>query len=298
MFQILEFTEAHVASVTNRTESHGDEKVPAVSIGLELTAANTILDQIDPKLREALYKAVDGQDQLPGVEPATPVLRCNSIDRAVLPTSHEGWTLQVDDGIDESEPMTFGSVKVDKFSVEPKQGGSIVLRLRCGTSDISAETLGKLGMHNGQSIWVTLKAPERKPDAIDASSSATDLPPEADAGSLFAQEHGEGPDEDGEGGDSEGGEPDADGADDLLGEAQSIVIVSGHASISGIQRELRIGYHRAARLLEALEKQGVVSAMDVAGRRTVLSVAPASTRTARGREKTKAALADGLKGVH
>lgn len=38
MFQITEMTEAHVASVTNRTETHGDEKVPAVSIGLELIA--------------------------------------------------------------------------------------------------------------------------------------------------------------------------------------------------------------------------------------------------------------------
>lgn len=45
MFQITEMTEAHVASVTNRTETHGDEKVPAVSIGLELTCANTILDE-------------------------------------------------------------------------------------------------------------------------------------------------------------------------------------------------------------------------------------------------------------
>ncbi len=185
MFQILEFTEVHVASVTNRQETHGDEKVPAVSIGLELTAANTILDLIDPKLREALYKAVEGQDQLPGIEPATPVLRCNSVDRVVLPTSHEGWTLQVDDNIDESDPMTFGSVKVDKFSVEPKQGGSIVLRFRCGTSDISAETLGKLGMCNGQSIWVKLTAPEKKADAIDGTTEAfkTDHP---DAGDLFA----------------------------------------------------------------------------------------------------------------
>lgn len=256
MFQILEFTEAHVASVTNRTEAHGDEKVPAVSIGLELTAANTILDQIDPKLREALYKAVDDQEQLPGVEPATPVLRCNCIDRAVLPTSHEGWTLQVDDGIDESVPMTFGSVKVDKFSVEPKQGGSIVLRLRCGTSDISAETLGKLAMHNGQSIWVTLTAPKPKTDAIDGTTEAfaKDHP---DATDLFTAAGADDP----EGGDSEGGDADAVASDGLSPEAAWPFPKSAPG--------------------EAPPQSAVESRH------------PAGSRTARGREKTKAALEAG-----
>lgn len=35
MFEILAFQKAHVASVTNRIERHGDEEKPAVSIGLE-----------------------------------------------------------------------------------------------------------------------------------------------------------------------------------------------------------------------------------------------------------------------
>jgi hypothetical protein len=58
MFKLTEFTEAHVASVTNRQETHGDEKVPAVSIGLRITAANYLLDTIDPLLRLALFKNV------------------------------------------------------------------------------------------------------------------------------------------------------------------------------------------------------------------------------------------------
>lgn len=185
MFQITEMTEAHVASVTNRTETHGDEKVPAVSIVLELTCPNTMLDQIDPTLRQSLFTRAEDQQDLPGIEPATPVLRCNSIDRVTLPTAHDGWTLAVDDGIDDTQPMIFGAVKVDKFAFEPKQGGSIVLRFRCGTSDIDAERLGKLGMHNGQSIWITLKAPETKPDAIDGTTEAfeRDRP---EAGDMFA----------------------------------------------------------------------------------------------------------------
>lgn len=207
MFQILEMTEAHLATLTSRSERHGDDDKPAVSLGLELTVANTLLDVIDPAIRHALYKAVDDQEPLPGVEQSTPVLRCNSFERHTLPAKYEGWTLQVDDGIDDTKPMTFGTCKVDKLSVEAKQGGSVVLRLRVGTSDLDAERSGFLGMHVGQPVWITLTAPEKRPDAIDASSDAKDLP--KDAGDMFADEHGEGPeDEDGEAG-SEGGEPDS-----------------------------------------------------------------------------------------
>ena len=186
MFQITEMTEAHVASVTNRTEANGNKRVPAVSIGLEMTVPNTMLDLIDGSIRHALYKAVEGQDELPGVDPATPVLRCNSLDSVSLVTSHEGWTLKVDDGIDDTQPMTFGACKVDRFRVDAKQGGRVVLRFRVGTSDIDAERLGKLGMHNGGSIWITLtpRAKDAGP-VIDGSNEAFERD-HPDATDLFA----------------------------------------------------------------------------------------------------------------
>jgi len=188
MFQIEEFTEAHVAGITNRQETHGDEKVPAISIGLLMVTANTLLDQIDPAIRHALYKAVDDQEQLPGVEPATPVLRCNSIEKVTLPTLHEGWTLSVDDGVDDTLPLVFGQVKVDKFVVELQQGGSISLRFRCGTSDIDADRLGKLAMHNGQSIWIKLTAPAKDSGpVIDGSIEAFEAD-HPDATDMFASD--------------------------------------------------------------------------------------------------------------
>jgi len=204
LFQLDTFIEATLASVTNRIERHGDEGVPAVSLRLEITAGNTLLDLIDPKIREALYKAVDGQEDLPGVDPSTPVLRCNSFEKHTLPTSYEGWTLAVDDGIDDTKPMLFGGSKVDKFSFECKQGGSIVLSMRVGTSDVDAEKLGKLAMYNGQSIWITLKAPENKAEAIDGTQEAFERD-HPDATDLFAA----GGPEDDERDESEGGETDA-----------------------------------------------------------------------------------------
>lgn len=192
MFSIPEYTEAHVASITTRVEKHGDDEKPAVSIGLNITTANTALDAIDPKLREALFKAAEDLPQLPGMEANTPVLRCNSIDRVTLPTKHEGWTLTIDAGLDDVDgAMVFAGVKADKFVVEPKQGGSIVLRLRLGTRDVDAQRLGWLGMHNGEAIWIKLTPP----DAIDGTQAAFEAD-HPDAGDLFAAQHG-GPADDG-----------------------------------------------------------------------------------------------------
>lgn len=186
MLEILEFTEATLATVTTRTEKHGDEDVPAVTLGLELTVANTMLDVIDPTIRHALYRRHDGQEDLPGVEQSTPVLRCNSINRAILATKYDGWTLEVDDGIDETTPKAFGSCKVDKFTVEPKQGGSCVLRMRVGTSDLDAERSGMLGMHVGQPVWIKLRAPEKAVDEPQDDQSG-EGEGEQDAGGLFIE---------------------------------------------------------------------------------------------------------------
>jgi DNA segregation ATPase FtsK/SpoIIIE and related proteins len=53
-----------------------------------------------------------------------------------------------------------------------------------------------------------------------------------------------------------------------------IVTESRRASISGVQRRLKIGYNRAARLIELMEQQGIVSAQQHNGNREVLAPPP------------------------
>jgi len=66
------------------------------------------------------------------------------------------------------------------------------------------------------------------------------------------------------------GEGSAEQDDPLYDEAVSFVLESRRASISAVQRKLRIGYNRAARLIESMEAAGVVSAMNTNGSREVL----------------------------
>lgn len=76
----------------------------------------------------------------------------------------------------------------------------------------------------------------------------------------------------------EGGTPDMFGdtpadaeADPLYDEAVSFVLRTRRASISSVQRQLRIGYNRAARLVEQMETAGLVSSMGTNGNREVLA---------------------------
>jgi S-DNA-T family DNA segregation ATPase FtsK/SpoIIIE len=59
-------------------------------------------------------------------------------------------------------------------------------------------------------------------------------------------------------------------SDDLYDEAVNFVLESRRASISAVQRKLRIGYNRAARLIETMEEAGLVSEMSSNGSREVL----------------------------
>ncbi|HSX21471.1 MAG TPA: recombination-associated protein RdgC [Gaiellaceae bacterium] len=59
-------------------------------------------------------------------------------------------------------------------------------------------------------------------------------------------------------------------ADELLAQAIARTREDGKVSVSYIQRQFKIGYNRAARLVEAMEEQGVVSAPNASGFRTVL----------------------------
>ena len=59
-------------------------------------------------------------------------------------------------------------------------------------------------------------------------------------------------------------------SDPLYDQAVEIVLKSRRASISSVQRQLRIGYNRAARLIEQMERAGLVSTMQSNGNREVL----------------------------
>jgi len=185
----FEFTDqdATLTSVTPRTENHGEEKIFAISLGLKIEGPNTLLDRIDPTLRQALYSAVPGQEDLPGVDPSTPLLRTAFIEDVKIHASYEGWTLAVDHGIDEADPIKMGGCKVDKLRCVPlKAPGWIELSFRVGSNDLDAKEAGLLCSHLSQEISFTLTAPKTPIEAIDGTTEAFEKD-HPDATDMFTQ---------------------------------------------------------------------------------------------------------------
>lgn len=234
-FEFHDPIEATLKSVTPRTEKHGEDDVLALSMGLAITGPNTLLDKAFPGLRQSIYMAVEGQPQLPGVEEATPKLRTKLMELVQLSAKYEGWTLTVDHGIDEDDPIALGGCRIDKFRVRPMEGGSVELLFRIGSNDIDSEEAGQLFGKLHQTISIRLKAPEKPADAIDGTVGHPGLAAQRaeeagqqrlggldedaerradDATGAFLGLQGDGDDADGGGGhDDDGGDGQAGGDD-------------------------------------------------------------------------------------
>ena len=307
MFELQQPTRAIVTSVTPRSEKHGNEDTPAVSFGLKITGPNTLLEQFEPGLTAIFYRANE-QESPQGEFDATkvvhlPRLRSAAFERVTLKGCLNGWAAELEDGITGDSAAAYGSCKVDDFWFVPREGGSIELHLRVGTSDIDARSSGWISVRVKNEIDVRLIAP--KPGASTS-------PTRGQADLIDDDQDGDDDDDfiDDETDDAEGGtkppqtetenrksetsgawpfppsgatptEPPpqsattGDEVDALYDQAVIIVVQHKRASISLVQRHLRIGYNRAARLLEQMEKAGLVSAMSSDGNRDLIT--PATT---------------------
>jgi S-DNA-T family DNA segregation ATPase FtsK/SpoIIIE len=89
-----------------------------------------------------------------------------------------------------------------------------------------------------------------EPDYIEGVLEGGTVDGEANGPDLFGEQMGE--------------------KDPLYDQAVEVVLKNRKASISLVQRHLKIGYNRAARLVEDMEKAGLVSAMSSNGQRDIL----------------------------
>ena len=182
MFEITN-TAAKLKTLTPRIDKSGEDDVSAVSLGLQIVGPNTLLDLLQPGLREALYKAVEDQEQLPGVEESTPLLRTQGIESVRLTACFDGWTVCIDRGIDADDPIKLGASRVDKFVVAPSEGGSVDLSFRVGTNDIDQAEAGWLFGRLSHDLWITLRAPDKADAVLDRVVSVKRS--ELDATDLF-----------------------------------------------------------------------------------------------------------------
>jgi S-DNA-T family DNA segregation ATPase FtsK/SpoIIIE len=79
----------------------------------------------------------------------------------------------------------------------------------------------------------------------------------------------------------------AEPEDDLLPEAASFVVSTQQASVSAVQRRFRVGYSRAGRIIDALERKGVVGPYEGSKSRAVVATELDLTRIFEGGQETE-----------
>lgn len=137
---------------------------------------------------------------------------------------------------------TFTGAKVKKFALTPLDGGRLDMVFGVSFKP-SGDEVARLAEYLADDIDVLIEPQDGEFD-LDAPAPASGR--QAPAPSSDSEE------------------------DPLQEQALALVIDQQRASISMVQRHLKIGYNRAARLLEALEYRGVVSSMSTNGTREVL----------------------------
>jgi S-DNA-T family DNA segregation ATPase FtsK/SpoIIIE len=143
---------------------------------------------------------------------------------------------------------------LDQMGAESLLGQGDMLYLPPGTGYTVRVHGAFVADHEVHRVVEQLKA-HAQPNYVDGVLDAPDL--EGDAAAADAPF----------GGDAE--------SDPLYDQAVEIVLKTRRASISLVQRHLRIGYNRAARLIEQMERAGMVSAMQTNGNRDILVPASA-----------------------
>ena len=226
MFELKTTTECTLTKFVGRVQKSVPDDVPAVSIYLKITGApNTMLDMLSPSVRRGLYAPIEGQEDLPGVEASTPVLRSPDVKTWKSDVVHEGWKLFIARGIGaDEEGLQMGSCKADNFTFDLYQGGTVDCEFRISTADVDEDGAGMLWGRQQRKVFVQLHAPELpKGDKTEATGAEIDgskgHPGAADRQGSLLDDEAQTPEGAlaaavGEGGDPGEGDPDEHGEED------------------------------------------------------------------------------------
>jgi hypothetical protein len=218
LFELPTNTECELTTFVGRTQKSGTEDVPAVTFRLKLSGvSNALLDRFSKTIRHTIYKAVEGQEQLPGVEDTTPLLQSKDLVHWAPETCLEGWTVYLARGISDGGALQMGSCKVDNFRFDFFEGGRMDVDFRVSTADVDEDGAGMLWGRQKRKVFVTVIAPEMPADAalvIDGTKghpgAAAAAAAQQEAGDLFAQAHGDAGPGKGAGLDDDNGDGQAD----------------------------------------------------------------------------------------
>lgn len=159
MFEVDQ-TRAFVSSVNMRAEKHGDENVLASDIKFEVHLPNTVLNEFDKGLMNALYREVrkGEQQELIGDNKCVAV-RFPLLDGFKWEEEFTGYKVVIASELGLADPLELADITLKKFAFDPKEGGSVVVTFNA-VAHPSSDEAGELCALIQENVNLTLIAPQ------------------------------------------------------------------------------------------------------------------------------------------
>ena len=151
-----------LCDVNPRSEVHGAEREPACDLKFRIDCESGVLSEFAPTLKSFLYfkdesKDVDGTNDLADQASDAPNLRFPSLVQPIKWDSEMlNATLTVHHGIGGKSDIVLQDVKINAFSIEAREGGTVSLtfRVQCHPDE---KALGKLAVQVQNEVEITLE---------------------------------------------------------------------------------------------------------------------------------------------
>ncbi|CAJ6699315.1 hypothetical protein AQ946_23585 [Burkholderia pseudomallei] len=160
MFNVQD-TLAKITSCTNRSEKHGKEREPAISIGLTLVGGGELLDQFDAALRPMLYRKPQPKPgELPMEHAGLTELRFPQLRNMRWDKSYSGHLLRFHIGASGAEDVLLPECEIKEISFVTMDGGSVEVSFKVNAHPKDDEDHGKIARRVQQEIGITLTPPD------------------------------------------------------------------------------------------------------------------------------------------
>jgi hypothetical protein len=152
---------AKIVSVTNVSEKHGTERVPAISVGFYLVGGGELLDYFDPSLRSTLYRKPQPKPgELPMEHDGLTELRFPFMRNLAWDRKYAGYLLRLHIGASGAEDVLLAECGLKDIRFTTQEGGSVGVNFKITAHPKDEIDHGKVATRLQQEMIITLTPPE------------------------------------------------------------------------------------------------------------------------------------------
>ena len=168
MFELLTPTKSKLLDVSILSQKNRPEDAnPGAALSFSMELPNTALTMFDSAMREAFYTSAEtagsAQQELDGVDEISDLPFLTPMGRHIGPVRWEltltDYELTFDYGLGAASNLVLKECTVDDISFSLKEGGTVILKLKTESIDMTGADFGRLAALKSRDVHIMLKAP-------------------------------------------------------------------------------------------------------------------------------------------